>query len=287
MLGTATTAARIAPIGLALCLVCSIYRVDAAEPSILGLPERGMANKGTVFLLGGGKPTELVYDEFLRLAGGKKARVVLITSAYPYRDLEHIEGRFGGWRKMGAESLTFLDAKSREEADSPTFIKPLARATAVWLAGGSQNRLMRMCGNTRTARAVRDVFNRGGVVGGTSAGASAMSEVMICSGTTKAELGEGLGLLSNAVVDQHFSQRSRYGRLLEAVAQHPEEIGIGIDERTAAIIQGNSLRVIGESLVTVCLPLKDQATMVYRLKSGQQADFGALTRGLALANKGK
>ena len=256
----------------------------AAEPNALGLSAQAIANKGTLFILGGGKAPEPVYQEFVRLAGGRKARIVLITSAYVYRDAEHVRRRFGGWRSMGADSTVFLDAKTREEADSANFIRPLTKATAVWIAGGSQSRLMSLCTGTRIEQAVRDVLNRGGVVGGTSAGASAMSQLMIRYGYSSAVLGQGIGLLSGAVVDQHFSQRGRYNRLLGVLDEHPGLLGIGVDERTAAIVQGNNLRVVGESQVAVCVPGPDRATMVYRFKPKQQADLSKL-RG-AVAHKG-
>lgn len=257
-----------------LCVAVVGQVAEAGEPNALGMSAQAVANKGTLFICGGGRAPEPVYQEFVRLSGGRKARIVLITSAYAYRDEEHVQHRFAGWRSMGAESLMFLDAKSREEADSSKFIQPLTRATSVWIAGGSQSRLMSLCAGTKTEQAVRDVLNRGGVVGGTSAGAAAMSQLMIRYGCTSAVLGQGIGLLSGAVVDQHFSQRGRYGRLLGVLDEHPGLLGIGVDERTAAVVQGNMLRVLGESQVAVCVPAPGQATMVYRFKSNQQAARG-------------
>ncbi|MCE9556269.1 MAG: cyanophycinase [Planctomycetes bacterium] len=265
------------------CATFLTHRAAAAEPNAVGLSAQAVANKGTLFILGGGKAPDPVYQEFVRLSGGRKARIVLITSAYAYRDEEHVQRRFGGWRSMGADSLVFLDAKSREEADSAKFVIPLTKATAVWIAGGSQSRLMSLCSGTKTEQAVRDVLNRGGVVGGTSAGAAAMSQLMIRYGYTSAVLGQGIGLLSGAVVDQHFSQRGRYGRLLGVLDEHPGLLGIGIDERTAAIVQGNTLRVLGESQVAVCVPAPGQATMVYRFRPNQQADLSKLRGAVALA----
>jgi cyanophycinase len=146
---------------------------------------------------------------------------------------------------------------------------------------------MNLCRGTKTEKAVREALDRGGVVGGTSAGAAAMSRLMIRYGGTSAVLGSGFGLLDKAVVDQHFAQRGRYGRLLGVLDDHPELMGIGVDERTAAIVQGNSLRVLGESQVAVCVPVEGQATMVYRFKPNQQADLAALRRGIAMAHTGK
>jgi len=270
---------------LALTLLAGTLTLAAhgEEPNALGLPAQAFANKGTLVICGGGRTPEPIYQEFVELAGGRKARIVLITSAYPYRDQEHVERRYSGWTRMGADSVAFLDAKSREEADSPRFIRPLEKATAVWLSGGSQSRLMRLCGGTKTEQAVRDVLNRGGVVGGYSAGAAAMSQLMIRYGATDAVLGEGIGLLNNAVVDQHFSQRGRYGRLLGVLEQNPGIVGIGVDEGTAAVVQRNQLRVLGNSQVSVCVPIRGQATAVYRLKSSQTADLSKIRSTLAMS----
>jgi len=268
---------------LAVSLCGLAPAVRAEEPNALGLPPQAFANKGTLVICGGGRTPEPIYKEFVDLAGGRKARIVLITSAYPYRDQEHVERRLSGWKNMGADSVVFLDAKSRDEADSARFVRPLEEATAVWLAGGSQSRLMRLCGGTRTERAVREVLNRGGVVAGYSAGAAAMSQLMIRYGATSAVLGEGIGLLNGAVVDQHFTQRGRYSRLLGVLEENPGVVGIGVDEGTAAVVQRNQLRVLGNSQVSVCVPLRGQGTAVYRLKPSQTADLSKIRGTLAMS----
>src|SRR5262249_44462157 len=147
---------------------------------------------------------------------------------------------YSGWQRVGARSVDYLDATSREEADSDRFSRPLREATGVWLAGGGQGRLADMYVGTKTEKLVKKVLGRGGVVGGTSAGASAMSHTMIRYGSpTSAKLDRGLGLAENAIIDQHFLVRKREPRLLGALAENPSLIGLGVDEGTAAVVQGN------------------------------------------------
>jgi len=260
--------------GVVWAMVVAITPLWAAE-SLLGLPDAVVAAKGSLVLVGGGRTTEPIRKEFLRLAGGSSARIVLIPSAATFDSVEAMKDYFSCWREYPVASLEFLDAANRQQADSPEFIRPLQSATGVWMPGGCQGRLADLYAGTLVEQALRQVLGRGGVVGGTSAGAAVMSRLMILDGTNcDATLSRGFGFLDGAVVDQHFSQRGRYGRLLKVIEEHPGLLGLGIDESTALIVEGNRLRVLGESRVTVCIPAEaHRATLVYRLKPGEDVEL--------------
>ena len=173
-----------------------------------------------------------------------------------------------------------LHTRSREVANDPVFVHPLTEATGVWLGGGQQAVLMQPYLGTEVERQLKAVLERGGVVGGTSAGASVMSQVMIAGGRdNKAEIGDGFGFLTGVVIDQHFLRRNRIGRLLGVLSSHPDLIGIGIDEQTALEVdlRTDHLRVLGSSYVVACVP--DSAKKSVRMNifaDGDSLDLGAL-----------
>lgn len=246
-----------------------------AQENLLGLPEQALVHHGALVLAGGGCTTAPIRREFLRLAGGRNAHVVLIPSACTYESLAEIKDYFQVWQQFPLASLDYLDAHTRAEADSEEFARPLEEATGVWMPGGYQGRLADLYGGTRVERALRQVLERGGVVGGTSAGAAIVSRLMILHGDCcELTTGRGFGLLEHAVVDQHFSQRDRHARLLRVLDDHPGLLGLGIDEDTALVIEANRLRVVGDSHVTVCIPAEARhAMVVYRLDSGEEVEL--------------
>ena len=262
-----------------LCVVMvSVWSGDPSvrNDNVFGLPEATTSTAGSVILGGGGTLDEEVYEEFIARAGGKSARIVLIPSAYPYDDLAHLRRAFGGWRNYDITRFDFLHTDDPEVADSPKFTRVLEQANGVWIAGGAQGRLTYRYGERRVESLLRKVVARGGVVGGTSAGASVMSALMIRYGSpTEAVLDRGFGITSRVVVDQHFSERGRFPRLLGVLEENPGQLGMGIDENTAAVLQGNQVRVIGEGRVTLCIgPRRDgEGTTLHRLKGGEEAEL--------------
>src|SRR5262249_53182564 len=150
-------------------------------------------------------------------------------------------------------SVVLLHTRKSEEANDPVFVQPLTTATGVWFEGGEQTRLMAAYRGTAVEKALHNILARGGVLGGTSAGAAIMSTVMIASGNPQANVEEGFGFLPGVIVDQHFLQRNRVNRLFGVVAQHPDQVGLGIDEQTAVVVKGRSLTVVGSSYALVCL----------------------------------
>jgi cyanophycinase len=246
----------------------------AAAPNVLGLPQGAISGGGTLMVCGGGALPEEVYDEFVKLAGGPKSKLVLIPSAHPYENLEALNYRFNGWLQYSTESFHFLHAATREEAESEEFAKPLEDATGVWMSGGAQGRLADLYKGTRVEYYLQKLLERGGVIGGTSAGAAIMSQTMIRHGSSReAVIDAGFGLLQAAVVDQHFTERARHTRLLGALRENPEKIGIGVDEETAIIIRANKVRVLGQNRATVIVPAQNRTMSLHLLGSGEEAEL--------------
>jgi len=249
---------------------CGSLRADDENP--LGMPAAAGTRGGTLFIAGGGPTPDHVYDEFRRLAGGESARIVIIPSGRQFRSDADLRNMFVKWTTYALESLHFLDAKTRADAESNEFAAAVDAATGVWLSGGEQGRIADLFRGTASEKAIKRLLERGGVVGGISAGAAVQSDVMIRYGKTEAQLDRGLGLLRNAVVDQHFGQRSRQQRLLNALERNPGLIGLGVDEGTALVVRGAELSVIGVGKVSVYkAPASREPAAVERLQAGDQA----------------
>lgn len=239
------------------------------------------AGKGKLVICGGGRLPETLRQRFIELAGGAAAHVVVVTTASVYADTDKMEGKLAFWRDQKVASLDVLHTRSRQTADDPQFAKPLSEATGLWFVGGNQSWLTETYLGTATEREMRSVLARGGVVGGTSAGAAIMSPIMIRRDRPELETGPGFGFLPGTVVDQHFLKRNRQGRLLKVLDAHRELVGFGIDEGTALVVEGNHLSVVGESQVVVCTPAStERPAAVQSLAAGQEADLGALRTAL-------
>lgn len=210
---------------------------------------------GALVICGGGVLPENVRGRFLELAGGTAAKIVVIPTANGFADGPMASRTLDLWKPYRIASLQLLHTRSRQEADDPAFVRPLAEATGVWISGGTQQRLTEVYLGTEVERQLKALLDRGGVIGGTSAGAAAMSRVMIESGRTEAKLGEGFDFLPGTVIDQHFLMRRRIQRLLGVVRLHPELVGLGIDESTALVVdvRAKRLQVIGKSYVLACV----------------------------------
>ncbi|HUQ72947.1 MAG TPA: cyanophycinase [Planctomycetaceae bacterium] len=239
---------------LALALVCPL---SAAEMTT-----------GTVILHGGGAIQTSVRLKFLELAGGESARLVVIPTADYETPLD--PSRVEAWRARNVQSVQLLHAASREESEPESFAEPLRDATGVWISGGWQTRLASTYLRTPVERELAALLKRGGVIFGTSAGAAVLSRVML----VRTDAREGFDLVPECVIDQHFLVRNRQERLWNVLAQHPHRIGIGIDEDTAAVIQGDRLSVLGDSTVSICIAAHgSQSQQVQQFKSGESVDL--------------
>ena len=204
----------------------------------------------------GGRAT--VLRRFVRLAGGRKARIVVIPTASSLAD-EVLETYASVFSRLGAAEVVAVDPPSRRDATAEALVQAIDHATGVFMTGGNQLKLSQRFVGTPLADAVSRAHARGAVVAGTSAGASIMSQFMISLGADgvtprqrTGQLTSGLGLLPGVIVDQHFDQRARYGRLMSMVAGSPNLLGMGIDEDTAAEIRdGRNLTVLGTGAVFI------------------------------------
>lgn len=201
----------------------------------------------------------VILERFVALAGGPDASIFVLTAAS--NEHEEMWGLYEkAFSKLGVRQLTTSNIKNREDACDEATAQRLFDADGIFMTGGDQKRLMALIGGTRIDHAMhRALRERGACIGGTSAGASAMSEHMLFDGTKdllpqkgSVHLGAGLGLVRRVIFDQHFSERQRLGRLLAAVAQNPYLLGAGIDENTALIVRpGHGVEVIGDGAVTL------------------------------------
>jgi len=215
---------------------------------------------GRLVIIGGAEERDgksEVLREFVRLAGGARARVRIISVASDAPE-EVASVYTKTFRRLGVRDVRALDVKGRADADGEQASAAVREATGVFFTGGNQLRITRQLGGTRLDATLHRCHEDGLVVAGTSAGAAMMSGVMIVGSaptmTLRAgmvELGSGLGFLPGVLIDQHFEQRGRLRRLLAAIAQHPHELGVGIDENTAAVVEGHTLEVIGGGSVTI------------------------------------
>ncbi|CAN5652369.1 cyanophycinase [soil metagenome] len=217
--------------------------------------------EGHVIVIGGAEDKvreRVILNRFVALAGGPDARIVVISSASSLGPLagEMYRRVFG---ELGASQVTPIHAVTRAQANDDTAARSVQDATGVFLTGGNQLRLSSTIGGTAVALAILDRHRHGSVIAGTSAGASAMSSHMVAfgasGGTPKqrmVQMAAGLGVLPGVIVDQHFQQRNRLGRLLAIIAQNPSLLGLGVDEDTAGVVGPDMvLEVIGRRSVTI------------------------------------
>ncbi len=216
--------------------------------------------RGWIIPIGGAEEKDnapAILRRFVQLAGGDQADIVVIPAASQLRATGPRYERI--FADLGAARVTALDFDTRRDCEEPARLDRLQRASGVFFTGGNQLRLSTLLGGTAIAKAVR-VMNAAGVpVAGTSAGAAFISEHMIANGAEgstpvagSVRLAAGLGLTNRFIIDQHFRQRDRLGRLLTALAYNPFAVGIGLDEDTAAFIApDNTVHVEGSGAITV------------------------------------
>jgi cyanophycinase len=218
------------------------------------------ASPGPLVLVGGGEDRTgpaVILREIVRLAGGSNAHILILGCASD-QPRETGAAYVEVFRRLGAGEARCLDIASRAEANAPSATRAVEGANAVFFTGGDQVRITRLVGGTKLDTALHACREQGMVVAGTSAGATAMSSVMIVQGLAETtprigvvEMGPGMEFIGGVLIDQHFAERGRIGRLLSAVAQYPHDLGIGIDENTALVVREAVFEVIGEGAVTI------------------------------------
>jgi cyanophycinase len=217
-----------------------------------------MPSPGPLIVIGGGEDKtgerEILKAVADRIDGGKLV-LATIASHQP-------EGYFEAYREafadLGIGELIELYVNDRGETHDPEKIALFDDAAGVFFSGGDQLRISSQIGDTPVEQRVREIHRRGGLIAGTSAGASVMSETMLVGGASAEShrigdlhMAPGLGLIRDAIIDQHFAERGRIGRLLGAVAHNPRMLGVGIDEDTAIYVEGETFRVLGTGAVYV------------------------------------
>jgi cyanophycinase len=207
---------------------------------------QGTMKPRKLLICGGGRLPDAVFKRFRELAGPKPKLVVIPTASQRETNLQELRDL---WSARGFEDVQVLHSNNRAITATKEFASPLSTATAVWFGGGSQQRIADAYLDTPVEAELQRLLQRGGVIGGTSAGAAIQTRVMIASGRTEPTISKGLDLLGGAIVDQHFLKRNRIPRLLEAIRKHPELIGFGIDEGTALVIDEETAEVVGNSYV--------------------------------------
>ena len=216
---------------------------------------------GNLLIIGGNEDKHgecVILRKFIAMAGGREARIAVITTATesPREVGDEYRALFTGF---GAESAGVLYISNRESANDRHQVTEIETCSGIFFTGGDQLRLTSILGGSGVDAAIRRSFRRGTVIAGTSAGASVMSDTMIVDGNSSdtpkksmLSMAHGMGLLQEVVIDQHFAQRGRINRLLAAVAQNPHILGIGIDEDTALVVTPKRvLEVIGSQTVTI------------------------------------
>jgi cyanophycinase len=241
-----------------------VANIDTQAQNNVALPE----THGELVIIGGAEDKEgdcLILREFVRRSGGLQARIVVMTVATglpgevgeQYLDIFH---------RLGVEDVRVVDTARREAANEPRALEAIAQATGIFFTGGNQARITECLKDTQLEAMLHKQFSEGAVIAGTSAGAAMMPDKMIVEGESETNprmevvsMDRGMGFLPNVIIDQHFAQRGRLGRLLSALAQEPASLGFGIDENTAIVVNGKQVEVIGAGAVTIV----DESTVTH------------------------
>jgi cyanophycinase len=238
--------------------------------------------KGTLVIVGGNMQDPAIVRRFIDLAGGPDAPIVIIPTAGEDDEYDNYWSGLKQWRENGAKNLTVIHTRDKKVANSDAFVAPLKAARGVFFGGGRQWRLADSYLDTKTQREIQSVLDRGGVVGGSSAGASILASFMVRGDTKGNEtmIGDhtvGMGFLKNAAVDQHVLRRNRQFDMLEVIDKHPDLLGIGLDEDTAIVVSGDQFDVIGQSYAIIysSKPVAGANGRFYFMGAGDRFDMKA------------
>ena len=260
---------------LALVLALSVAAAPAHPQEV------GPAN-GSLIIAGGALSDPAVFARFVELAGGPSAPIVIIPTAGGGRNYDQFFSGRRPFERAGAQNITILHTNDPEVADTDAFVEPLLEARGVWFTGGRQWRLADSYLDTKTHDALWGVLERGGVIGGSSAGASIQGSYLV-RGDTRTNtimMGDhevGLGFLKGVGIDQHLLRRNRHFDMIEVIRAKPELLGIGIDENTAIVVRGDRFEVVGESYAVIYDhdATLDSGGLFYFLAPGDRYDMAA------------
>lgn len=261
-------------------LFASLPLLLLAEAGNTAEPKSSGPARGTLLIVGGGTNSMAVIEAARRAAGGQAARWVVIPTAQTDPQLE--TPKVPDFVRE-QRNFTVLHTRDRGIADSAAFVAPLLSATAVWFDGGRQWRLADTYGETRTEKALHALLARGGLIAGSSAGASIMASFLVRGAYEGREIlmapghERGFGFLKNVAIDQHIVTRHREADLAHVVAAHPGLLGIGIDEGTGILVQGNVFTVVGPSIVAITDGAIHRGKPYYVLRHGARFDLATWT----------
>jgi cyanophycinase len=267
--------------------------------NVVSSAQRSSGPAKGILILDGGGTTAIVRDRFVSLAGGAKARIVVIPTGvsslrfgekntildpdWPRDRPEWLayETYLKQW--LGTENVTVIHTRERKVAGSEDFVKPLRNATGVFLSAGNAGRHAQAYLDTRTQRELEAVLARGGVIFGSSAGAIIQGSYTVRGRPDKPLLmaaghERGFGFLRNVAINPHLTQAKRDNELINVVDAHPEILGIGIDEDAALLVRGNRFEVIGAGRVAIYDNQRREGSWYYWLKPGDQFDLVTWTR---------
>ena len=238
-----------------LVLAVAVLQGCALMGSLVKRPVTQGPEKGTLIIVGGGEMPKIIFDRFFEAAGGRDAKLVVVPTAGTEATYDDSARAVKMFEKEGATDVHLLHTRDLKEADTAKFVAVLNDAEAVWFTGGRQWRLVDAYLGTKTESAFHNVLKRGGVIGGSSAGATIQgsylvrgapegNHIMMSPGHEK-----GFGFLRNAAIDQHLLARKRENDLLKVIRRHSHLLGVGIDEATAIVVKGRIAEVIGKSKV--------------------------------------
>ena len=211
--------------------------------------------KGTLIIIGGGPMPRSVTKRFIQIAGGDQSSIVVLPTAVPDSMVKDSGAIANAFRKFGAKEVTVLSGRTFSEVDGDKYIKVLKRATGIWFGGGRQWRFVDAYHSTKALGLMREVLKKGGVIMGSSAGASIQAEYLVRGNPLGNQemmaegYEKGLGFLKGVAIDQHFAERNRFKDLSSVVDRFPQILGIGIDEGTALLVKGPVGSVQGKGQV--------------------------------------
>ncbi len=251
--------------------------------SAIGVVAQGQSvgpRNGALVIQGGGSGAAEALERFMKLAGGPNSPIIIIPTAAGEDNYEHFDHLvMRRLRGLGAVKLRVLHAKSRSEANSDEFAAAIAMARGIWFTGGRQWRLADTYLGTKAERAMHDLLDRGGVIGGGSAGATIQGSYLV-RGDTRGEMvmmGDhelGFSFLKKVAIDQHLLSRNRQFDMVDLVRAHPDLLGIGLDENTAIVVKNDSFEVVGEGYVAIYDPEIISANgHFYFLRPGDRFDL--------------
>jgi len=247
---------------------------DPKAGSSEALPANSIATapwSGALLLCGGAALPSEIRDCFFDLGGGERGKLVIIPTASPRSDGGDFALWLDYWKDFAWSSVRIAHAEPNGDLQQSEVLEAIRGATAVWIAGGDQSRLSERFGKTPVIDELRSFLGRGGVVGGTSAGAAIWSETMISGGRTEPRFNTGFGLLPGVMIDQHFLAKGRTERLCRAVHHHPGLAGLGIDESTGILIRGSTAEVMGAGKIHFYAPVAADLESGPSIETGTEA----------------